>query len=73
MVIAVTLVAGGVVAVAMRLAGADLQGSIRYGLALSLIGAGMAALGALSGQSSRLLVVRSAWLLSCSGQGCSLG
>ncbi len=49
-VIAVTLVAGGVVAVAMRLAGADLEGSIRYGVALSLIGAGMAALGALSGQ-----------------------
>ena len=49
-VIAVTLVAGGVVAVAMRLAGADIEGSIRYGVALSLIGAGMAALGALTGQ-----------------------
>jgi len=49
-VIAITLMAGGAVAIAMLLAGAEVEGSIRYGVALSLIGAGMAALGALTGQ-----------------------
>ena len=49
-VVAVTMLVGTAVTVAMATAGADIGGSVRYGLALALIGVGAAAWGALVGQ-----------------------
>ena len=49
-VVATTILVGTAVTVAMTAAGADAGGSLRYGLALALIGVGAAAWGALAGQ-----------------------